>query len=60
VAPGWAGICIALAVIVDIVGGIAFGDSMITSVLSDALLIVGFGGVAWVPWKCVLPLKWVP
>jgi hypothetical protein len=19
-----------------------------------------FGGGAWVPWKCVLPLKWVP
>jgi hypothetical protein len=32
---------------VDVAGGIAFGDSMITSVLSDALLIVGFGGVAW-------------
>jgi hypothetical protein len=47
VAPGWAGICIALAVIVDVAGGITFGDSMITSVLSDALLIVGFGGVAW-------------
>lgn len=47
VAPRWAGICIVLAVIVDIAGGIALGDSMITSVLSDALLIVGFGGVAW-------------
>jgi hypothetical protein len=46
-APSWAGICIALAVIVDVAGGIALGDSMITSVLSDALLIVGFGGVAW-------------
>ena len=19
-----------------------------------------FGGGAWVPWKCILPLKWVP
>ncbi len=47
VAPGWAGICIALAVIVDVAGGVAFGDTMITSVLSDALLIVGFGSVAW-------------
>jgi hypothetical protein len=47
VAPGWAGICIALAVIVDVAGGVAFSDTMITSVLSDALLIVGFGSVAW-------------
>jgi hypothetical protein len=47
VAPRWAGICIALAVIVDVAGGMILGDSLAISVLSDALLIVGFGGVAW-------------
>jgi hypothetical protein len=47
VAPRWAGICIFLAVIVDVAAGIAFGDSLIVSVLSDALLIIGFGSLGW-------------
>lgn len=45
--PTWAPVCLMLAVLMDYVIGSFLGDSMIISVITDALLIVGLSGVAW-------------
>ncbi len=48
VAPRWASLCIFLAPLIDFTLGSVLGDVLMISILSDALFIIGFGGLAWV------------
>ncbi len=45
--PRFSGVFIVLAVLVDFIFGTIFGDAILVSILSNALMIIGFGGVAW-------------
>lgn len=45
--PRWAGITLVLTVILEVGGGTLLGETPIFSALVDAMLVAGFGGVAW-------------
>ena len=47
ICPRWASLCIILAPLIDFILGSVLGDGLVISVLSDALFIIGFGGIAW-------------